>query len=708
MQIRNLWYVGMCFILCCIYGQSIAQPHKVKVACIGNSVTYGYKLPDPSTQSYPALIQQMLGEKYEVKNFGHSGATLLRKGHNPYFKTKEFKEALQFNADVAIIHLGLNDTDPRNWNNYRNEFKSDYAWLIDTLRKSNSKIAIYICLLTPIFNDHPRFRSGTREWFWEIQNTIPSIAQANHTGLIDLHTPLYFHPNLFPDALHPDKEGAAILAKTVYSSITGDYGGLQVSRVFQDNMVLQRNVPVPFFGTANTNETVTVSFNGKSKKGNADANGKWKIFFDALPAGGPFTANIKTGNKEIRLSNILMGDVWLCAGQSNMAFPLQQSSETKSVQKEMVNSNLRLFAMNAVAETDNVAWDTATLRAVNQLQYFSGRWQNSDATTAPAFSAVAWYFGNKIQQDQNIPVGLIQVAVGGAPIVSFMERHSMEFDNYLLDELYDWKKSDFLMPWVRERASKNLELSNDARQRHPYEPCYIYEAGISQFISTPVTGILWYQGESDAHSIELYDYNFRHLISQWRELWKRNLPVYFVQLSAIDRPSWPYFRDMQRQISLTVSNVYMAVSSDLGDSLNVHPRQKKPVGERLAKLALKYSYHKNIVAEGPSVKSAVQQGNMIRISFAHSKKLQTRNHEKLTGFQVQNEKGESFTPRAEIKNNTVLLYLNTNENIVKVLYAYLPFTRANLENEANLPAGTFSFLMAPTNFKTSPDSSQKN
>src|SRR5690606_9983655 len=122
-----------------------AQNNKIKIACIGNSVTYGAGLKDPSTQSYPALLQQKMGADYDMRNFGRSGATLLRKGHNPYYKTKEFEEAVEFKPDVAVIHLGLNDTDPRNWNNYRNEFKGDYAWLIDTFRKVNPAVKIYIC-----------------------------------------------------------------------------------------------------------------------------------------------------------------------------------------------------------------------------------------------------------------------------------------------------------------------------------------------------------------------------------------------------------------------------------------------------------------------------------------------------------------------------------------------------------------------------------
>ncbi|MDQ2719230.1 MAG: GDSL-type esterase/lipase family protein [Bacteroidota bacterium] len=210
-----------------------AQGKVIKIACIGNSVTYGYGLKNPSTESYPAQLQNKLGEKYEVKNFGHSGATLLRKGHNPYYKTKEFSEAIKFVPDIAIIHLGLNDTDPRDWNNYSNDFKSDYAWLIDTFRKENPKVKVFICLMTPIFNDHPRFRSGTRDWYWKIQNMIPEIAKVNHAALIDLNTPFYFHPNLFPDALHPNGEGAMILAKRFITLSRATMAGYRCRVSFQ-------------------------------------------------------------------------------------------------------------------------------------------------------------------------------------------------------------------------------------------------------------------------------------------------------------------------------------------------------------------------------------------------------------------------------------------------------------------------------------------
>ena len=672
------------------YLNSFSQNQKIKVACIGNSVTFGYRLKDPSTESYPAQMQKMLGDKYEVNNYGHSGATLLRKGHNPYYKTKEFSEAIKLVPDVAIIHLGLNDTDPRDWNNYSNDFRGDYSWLIDTLRKTNPNVKVYICLMTPIFNTHPRFRSGTRDWYWKIQNLIPEIANVNHTGLIDLHTPFYFHPNLFPDALHPNKEGAMIMAKTVYSSITGDYGGLQMPDVFANDMVLQRNKPIPIFGTANANEEVSVTFNHQTKKIETNADGEWKVIFDALPAGGPYVLSVQSKDKKIEFDNILTGDVWLCSGQSNMLLRLGQASEGKNAIESSTNKNIRLFQLSAIQETGNVAWDSATLDKVNELKYFTGNWQECNPESVSTFSAVGYFFGKKIQQEENVPIGLIEVAVGGAPIVSFMDRHTMEFDHYLVNELYYWRTSDFIMPWVRERATKNLENSKDPLQRHPYEPCYNYEAGISKFINTPIKGIIWYQGESDAHNIDLYAYNFKALISSWRNLWKEDLPFYFVQLSSIDRPSWPYFRDMQREMSNEIPNVGMAVSSDLGDSLNVHPTHKQPMGERLALLALKNSYDKKIVASGPTVNKVSQVDKKIIIDFMNAKKLQTRNNEELIGFEVMNEKGEIFSPKAEIKNNEVVLYLNKTEKIIKVLYAYQPFTSANLENEVGLPASTFS------------------
>ena len=232
MKNKGIIFIALCL---CVCGSHAAQ--KIKVACVGNSVTYGYGLQDREHDSYPVRLQQMLGEGYEVQNFGHSGATLLYKGHRPYIGLPEFHQALQFKPDWVVIHLGLNDTDPRNWPDWKEEFIPNYRALIDSFRLVNPEARILVCKMTPIFHRHPRFQSGTRDWHAQIQQAIEQVAQGSGAQLIDLYEPLHCRPDLFPDALHPNPEGAKILAKTVYSALTGDYGGLHLPPVYSTGMV---------------------------------------------------------------------------------------------------------------------------------------------------------------------------------------------------------------------------------------------------------------------------------------------------------------------------------------------------------------------------------------------------------------------------------------------------------------------------------------
>jgi sialate O-acetylesterase len=201
---RNLFTL-LCTLLS--IGSALAQ-EPIRVACIGNSVTYGYGHQNPAVTSYPTRLGEMLGDGYEVRNFGHSGATLLNHGHRPYTQQQAYRNAVAFAPDKAIIHLGLNDTDPRNWPNYRDEFIPDYLALIDTLRKANPEVEVWVCRMTPIFHGHRRFKSGTRDWHAQIQTAIEEVAHLANVHLIDLHEPLYHRPDLFADALHPNAEGA--------------------------------------------------------------------------------------------------------------------------------------------------------------------------------------------------------------------------------------------------------------------------------------------------------------------------------------------------------------------------------------------------------------------------------------------------------------------------------------------------------------------
>ena len=667
-----------------------AQKNAIKVACIGDSVTAGYLLSDAVKESYPSQLQILMGEKYEVKNFGYSGATLLKKGHKPYYKTKEFADALAYSPDIAVIHLGLNDTDPRNWPNYKEEFDADYSWLIDTLKKQNPAVKIYICRLTPIFNDHSRFKSGTRDWFWQIQSHIPNIAKANRVGLIDLHEKLYPRPDLFPDALHPTKEGAAIFAQTVYENITQDFGGLKLAAVFTDNMVLQRNQPIQIYGTANGGDTIEVTFKQQKKNVIVDKYGKWKISFPALTKGGPYEMTVQSKATKIVLKNILVGDVWFCSGQSNMAFQLQNSENGSAEAKKIgANSTIRLFNAKAIQDTDETAWDAATLAKTNQLQFFSGSWSVCDSISAKEFSAIAYYFGKNIAHEENVPVGLIQVAVGGSPIESWIDRYTLEHDDKVVDILTNWRKSDFVMPWVRERANVNLKNATNAKQRHPYDPCYNFEAGVEAFTKFPIKGVIWYQGESNAHNVELYEHLMPTLVESWRKAWGTAFPFYYVQLSSIDRPTWPAFRDVQNRLQNKIPNSGMAISMDYGDALNVHPIKKKEVADRLALLALRYTYGKAVTANGPSALKAFQNGDNILVSFAFAKQLTTADKKELIGFELVNDKGIHIQDKAAIVKNQVLITIPKGEKIKTVLYAWKPFTKANLVNEAGLPCSTF-------------------
>jgi sialate O-acetylesterase len=691
MKFKNKYLILLLLTLLISIKQLYGQNEVIKVACIGNSVTYGYGLAKPAQESYPAQLQKILGAHYSVLNFGHSGSTLLKNGHNPYFKTPEFANLIASKPGIAIIHLGLNDTDPRDWPDFKQNFEADYSWLIDTIRKANPRVKVFICKLTPIFSGHPRFKSGTRDWYWQIQNLIPLIAAANHTGLIDFHEPLYNRPNLFADNLHPDKEGASILAQTVYSRLTGNYGGLKLPAVFTNQMVLQRDRPIPIYGKANAGDIISVKFKGSLAKAKANENGEWKVMLSASKPGGPFQMNISGKDTSITISNILIGDVWLCAGQSNMYFPLSRSAGGDAAIKNAgTNRKLHLYKLNLQDETDQLAWDSVSLAKANGLTFFSGCWKTCDSSSAADFSAVAYYFGQKITREIGVPIGLIEVAVGGSPTESWIDRYTMEHDDQLVDMLNNWRTSDYEMQFCRDRAAINLKNAANLKQRHTYEPCYNYEAAIDPLTRFPVKGVVWYQGESNTHNVELYSHLFKTLISSWRQKWGYNLPFYTVQLSGINRPSWPTFRDAQRKLQQQVPNTAMAVSFDLGDSLNVHPTRKKEIGERLALLAGRYTYHKQVNANGPEPKNSLLRGSTIVVAFAFAKELKMANNKLLIGFELVTNKGRSIATLAIIKGNKVYITVPTGEKIKAINYAMQPFTRANLINEAGLPAPTFT------------------
>ena len=661
----------------------------VRVACVGNSITYGTGIEDREHFSYPVQLQQMLGNGYVVGNFGKPGATLLYKGHRPYVEQPEFKEALRFKGDIAVIHLGINDTDPRNWPNYRDEFVKDYLSIMDSLRAANPKVRFILARMTPIADRHPRFQSGTKQWHDEIQTAIETVARVSGAELIDFHEPLYPYPNLLPDAIHPNPEGAGILAKTVYGGITGNYGGLRMSSLYADYMVLQRDVPLDIHGTANTGEKITVEIGGQKAKATADNQGKWSIVLSPMQAAEDLTLTITAGKQRKVFSHVAVGEVWLCSGQSNMAFMLCQAESGKEDIAAADDPQLRLFDMKGRWETYDVAWPASCLDSLNHLQYFhETTWQPSTPASASRFSAVGYYYGRMLRQKLGVPVGLICNAVGGAPTEAWVDRNSLEtsFPNILSN----WLQNDFIQDWVRGRAAKNLTNDQTKLGRHPYEPCYLYESGILPLQRYPIKGVIWYQGESNAHNKDAHAKLFSLLVDGWRHNWNNpDMPFYFVQLSSLNRPSWPWFRDSQLRLMKEISNTGMAVSSDHGDSLDVHPRCKQPVGERLARWALAKTYGQDITPSGPVFSSVTRQADALIVSFLYADGLQTSDGKAPSCFEIAEEDGLFLPATATIEGSKVRLTSPTIKHPRYVRYAWQPFTRANLVNGDQLPASTF-------------------
>lgn len=665
------------------------QVQKIKVACVGNSITYGTGIEDREHFSYPVQLQKMLGEKYQVGNFGKPGATLLNHGHRPYMQQEEFKEAMAFKGDIAVIHLGINDTDPRNWPNYRDEFVKDYLSLMDSLRSANPKVRFILARMTPIADRHPRFISGTKLWHGEIQEAFQTVARVSGAELIDFHVPLYPYPYLLPDAIHPNPEGAGILAKTVYGGITGDYGGLKLSELYADNMVLQRDMPLDIHGTANAGEQVTVSIAGQKVTAVANNRGEWSVTLQPLRVGTDYTLTIQAGNQKREFHRVAAGEVWLCSGQSNMAFMLNEASTAKEDIPLANDPGFRLFDMKGRWKTYDGAWPASCLDSLNHLQYFGNTtWEDVSPESAAKFSAIAYYYGKMLRDSLQVPVGLICNAVGGSPTESWIDRNTLETEFPAI--LNDWLHNDFIQDWVKGRAAKNLGFDSTKLSRHPYEPCYLYESGVLPLQQYPIKGVIWYQGESNTHNMEAHERLFQLLVDSWRSNWKNpQLPFYFVQLSSLDRSSWTWFRDSQLRLMKSIPHTGMAVSSDHGDSLNVHPTHKQPIGERLARWALSDSYGCSITPSGPLFESVVREGEALVVSFAFGEGLRTSDGNSPSCFEIAEEEGLYHPANVTIVGDKVRLTSPDLKAPRYVRYAWQPFTRANLVNKDGLPASTF-------------------
>ena len=745
---------GEAFFLLCILFLGVAsvsakprkqQPVKpLRVACVGNSVTYGYGLKNRDRDAYPVRLQEMLDSKYgsgrfEVGNFGHSGATLLYKGHRPYVNLPEFHQALDFKPDWVVIHLGLNDTDPRNWPDWKEEFIPNYRALIDSFLVVNPEARVLVCKMTPIFDRHPRYQSGTRDWHAQVQEAIMQVAGGAQAQLIDLFTPLHNRPDLFPDALHPNPEGAMILARTVYGALTGDYGGLQLPPVYSSGMVLPRDEHLLLEGRADARRSIRRELRKDGKivdEGETftHADGLWSMELPHMKAGGPYTLTLtatplKTDNyrfyyperypyllenlvkapaQTLTIDSLYFGDLWLASGQSNMELRVDQCNtlDQDLVDAARLGSRLHLYNMPAKARTDAVEWDDSVLRYTNELRHMDQQgWKTASPEVVAKFSAVAFNFGRVLCDSiPDVPIGIICNAVGGSTTESWVDRSTLEWE--FPNILRDWRNGDFGQPWARGRMTQNIAHALDKEspayntlQRHPYDPAYLFEAAIAPLGHLPIKGVLWYQGESNAHNIEAHEKLFTLLEQSWRKHFARRwqcefqkkpvLPFYVVQLSSLPRPSWPAFRDSQRRLAQTLPDTWMAVTTDVGDPADVHYRTKRPVGERLALQALRHTYGHSLESEGPSPLSAVfGQNHTVALRFDHADGLTCTR-----GFEIAGHDGLFHPATIRIEGDKIILSSPEVQLPATVRYGWSGFTDADLRNAQGLPASTFKMQL---------------
>ena len=674
---------------------SMPAASKVKVACIGNSITYGYGLPKErrNALSYPAKLQQYLGDGYEVANFGHNGATLLRHGHRPYVTLPEYTAALDFRPDIAVIHLGVNDTDPRNWPNYNDEFVADYCALIDTLRAVKPEVRILVARLSPLRAGHKRFRTGTRLWRLKAQQAIEDVARIKGVELIDFDAPLRDRQNLIYDNIHPDSTGYDILARTVRSGITGDYGGLSLPVFYSSGMVLQRYRPLTIRGRADAGAKIALTLDGVTYRTVTDNRGDWSVETAPL-ADGTYTLTVTDGHKTITCNDVKAGEVWIASGQSNMWFPLADAIGGKEAAQKVNDPDFRVLNMRPVNHVYG-GWNDSVRAMADDLRYFvPEKWETVTPANAGRLSAVAFWFGQRLRDSLNVPVGIVINSYGGATTEGWIDINTLE--EYTPEALLNWRKNDYVQPWAQGRANEE----SPAPHRHSFEPSYLFATGMRPLGKPDVAGIIWYQGESNAHNIELHEQLFPMLTESWRkELRRPDLPFIFVQLSSLNRPSWPEFRDSQRRLAERVPYTYMAVSSDKGDSLDVHPRDKQPIGHRLALQALKNIYGHNITAEGPRPLKAIGASDgRVMVEFAPLLgNLTTSDGNAPLTFELAETEGMYRCAEAAIEGNSVILRAPGVAKPRYVRYGWQPFTRANLINTDSLPASTFKIPLSNMN-----------
>ncbi|MCX7010643.1 MAG: sialate O-acetylesterase [Kiritimatiellaeota bacterium] len=444
---------------------------------------------------------------------------------------------------------------------------------------------------------------------------------------------------------------------------------LKLVAVFSDHMVLQRDVPVPVWGTATPGERVTVEFapstgsgqGGQKKTATADANGKWLVKLDPLKASaepGELRISSAISQQPCTIKDVLVGEVWLCGGQSNMERQLGPRPPQPLIQyweQEVATAqfpHIRHFGVAHKAAKEPVADVT-------------GSWVVCSPETVKDFTAVGYFFGRELHRELKVPIGLLHSSWGGTGVATWTSKDALD-----------------KIPEVTAALAAELQQPKVSSKT----PTILFQSMIAPLIPFAIKGAIWFQGESGAGLPVAFDTIFQALIADWRTHWGLgNFPFYFVQLPN----GSPLTREAQAR-ALQLPNTGMAVGIDVGDK-DVHGPIKAPLGERLARLALTQTYGRSGEASGPLFQSAAVEGASIRVRFTHlGGGLVTSDGGPLKHFSIAGADQKFVAAEAKIEGDTVVVSCATVARPVSVRYAWVNVaTGANLFNQAGLPAAPF-------------------
>ena len=475
---------------------------------------------------------------------------------------------------------------------------------------------------------------------------------------------------------------------------------VHLPQILSSHMVLQRDLPMHFWGWADPDETVTVTLDGKAASSTADKLGKWSLYLPAHAAGGPFTVDVK-GSNTLSVEDVMIGDVWFASGQSNMEMPLKGfpgNAPIKDSETEIQNANqskLRLLRIQKKTSTF-------------PLRDYQDTWTACKPQTAADFSAVAYFFGRAIADKENVTVGLIDSTWGGTPAEAWTSFQGLTADASLMPvfsawgEMMDARTDMELVQAADMRADQAAEKAHQGKPKHAWRPepaswgpAALYNGMVAPATAYGIKGAIWYQGESNAGAARapIYDKVFGAMITDWRQRWQQgNFPFLFVQIANYKTSPtdlWPTVRDAQRR-TLSLANTAMAVTIDIGNPDNIHPADKQSVGQRLALAARAIAYGEKLEFSGPLFQQAGVDGHSLRVWFDHAEGLKTKDGGAPVDFEVAGSDRKYHAATARLDGSGVIVSSPEVTEPKYVRYGWKDLPSANLYNGADLPASPFS------------------